>query len=131
MEEQGNRPPGGDRPGFGDRPPFGDRPRGPRPPRPDGDRPGGGPGGDRPRRFGGGGGGGGGRFYQRRKVDPFAIDNVQPDYKDVQRLRRLVSDRAKIEPGLKSLPYAKVINLLDPEGNPLPASGQEAGDGAK
>lgn len=116
MEEQGNRPPGGDRPAFGDRPSFGDRPqfgdrpRGPRPPRPDGDRgPGGpgGPGGDRPRRFGGGGGGGGGRFYQRRKVDPFAIDNVQPDYKDVQRLRRLISDRAKIEPRRKTGASAK------------------------
>jgi small subunit ribosomal protein S18 len=111
-EQQGNRPPapaGGDRPAFGDRPPFGDRgPRGPRGPRPDGP---GGPGGDdrpgaRPRRFGGGGGGGG-RFYQRRKVDPFAIDNVQPDYKDVQRLRRLVSDRAKIEPRRKTGASAK------------------------
>lgn len=108
-EQQGNRPPapaGGDRPAFGDRPPFGDRgPRGPRGPRPDGpggdDRPGG-----RPRRFGGGGGGGG-RFYQRRKVDPFAIDNVQPDYKDVQRLRRLTSDRAKIEPRRKTGASAK------------------------
>ena len=107
-EQQGNRPPapaGGDRPAFGDRPPFGDRgPRGPRGPRPDGpggdDRPGG-----RPRRFGGGGGGG--RFYQRRKVDPFAIDNVVPDYKDVQRLRRLVSDRAKIEPRRKTGASAK------------------------
>jgi small subunit ribosomal protein S18 len=108
MEEQGNRPPGGgDRPAFGDRPPFGDRPRGPRPPRAEGgpggdDRPGGRP----PRRFGGGGGGGG-RFYQRRKVDPFAIDNVQPDYKDIQRLRRLISDRAKIEPRRKTGASAK------------------------
>jgi small subunit ribosomal protein S18 len=116
MEEQGNRPPApaggdrpafGDRPSFGDRPPFGDRgPRGPRPPRPDGDRPG--ADGRPPRRFGGGGGGGGGgRFYQRRKVDPFAIDNVQPDYKDVQRLRRLISDRAKIEPRRKTGATAK------------------------
>ncbi len=107
MEEQNNRPP------FGG-------PRGPRGPRPEGpggggdrfggggDRFGGG-GGDRPggpRRFGGGGGGGG-RFYQRRKVDPFAIDNVRPDYKDVQRLRRLISDRAKIEPRRKSGTSAK------------------------
>ena len=84
MEEQNNRPP------FGG-------PRGPRGPRPEG--PGGG--GDR---FGGGGGG---RFYQRRKVDPFAIDNVRPDYKDVQRLRRLISDRAKIEPRRKSGTSAK------------------------
>lgn len=112
MEEQNSRPPfggprgprgprgpeGGDRPG-GDRPGGGDRFGGG-----GGDRPGGGPGG--PRRFGGGGGGGG-RFYQRRKVDPFAIDNVRPDYKDVQRLRRLISDRAKIEPRRKSGTSAK------------------------
>jgi small subunit ribosomal protein S18 len=111
-QQQGSRPPApaaGDRPAPGDRPPFGDRPpRGPRPPRgaEGGDRPGGDdrPGG-RGRRFGGGGGGG--RFYQRRKVDPFAIDNVQPDYKDVQRLRRLISDRAKIEPRRKTGASAK------------------------
>ena len=119
MEEQNNRPPfggprgprgprpegpggGGDRfgGGGGDRPGGGDRFGGGGGDRPGGDRPGG------PRRFGGGGGGGG-RFYQRRKVDPFAIDNVRPDYKDVQRLRRLISDRAKIEPRRKSGTSAK------------------------
>lgn len=102
MEEQGQggrpqAPAGGDRPAFGG-------PRGPRGPRPEGaggdDRRGGGG-----RRFGGGGGGG--RFYPRRKVDPFAIDNVVPDYKDIQRLRRLISDRAKIEPRRKSGASAK------------------------
>ena len=113
MEDQGqgNRPQGpatGDRgPGFGGGQRFGGGRRGPR--AEGGDRPGGDrPGGDRPggpRRFGGGGGGG--RFYQRRKVDPFAIDNVVPDYKDVQRLRRLVSDRAKIEPRRKTGASAK------------------------
>src|SRR4051794_15438285 len=122
VDDQSNRPQGGggrfgDRPGgFGDRPGggggggrFGDRPGGGGGGR-FGDRPGGpgGPGGDRPggdrpgggRRFGGGGGGG--RFFQRRKVDQFAADQVVPDYKDVQRLRRMVSDRAKIEPRRKT-----------------------------
>ncbi len=90
----------GDRPGggFGGGGRFGDRPGGS-----------GGPGGDRPggaRRFGGGGGGGG-RFFPRRKIDQFATDQVVPDYKDVQRLRRMVSDRAKIEPRRKTGTSAK------------------------
>jgi small subunit ribosomal protein S18 len=104
VDEQNNRPPSGGPGGggFGDRPAgggggrFGDRPGG------GGDRPGGGGGG---RRFGGGGGGG--RFFPRRKVDQFAADQVVPDYKDVQRLRRMVSDRAKIEPRRKTGTSAK------------------------
>jgi small subunit ribosomal protein S18 len=117
VDDQSNRPQGGGR--FGDRPAgagrFGDRPGGGG--GRFGDRPGGpgGPGGDRPggddRRGGGGrrfgGGGGGGRFFQRRKVDQFAADQVVPDYKDVQRLRRMVSDRAKIEPRRKTGTNAK------------------------
>ena len=121
VDDQSNRPPQGG-PGDGGRPRFGgggggggrfgDRPGGgggrfgDRPGGPGGDRPGG-PGGDRPggRRFGGGGGGG--RFFSRRKVDPFAADNVAPDYKDVQRLRRMTSDRAKIEPRRKTGTSAK------------------------
>lgn len=91
-DDRGERPAG--RPGgrFGDRP-GGDRPGGGRR---FGDRPG-----------GGGGGGGGGRFFPRRKVDQFATDQVVPDYKDVQRLRRMVSDRAKIEPRRKTGTSAK------------------------
>jgi len=88
VEERGTRPqgPGGDRPG-------GDRPGG--------DRPGGG----RPRRFGGGGGG---RYFQRRKACQFCIDKIdRVDYKDVPRLRRFVSDRAKIEPRRKTGTCAK------------------------
>ena len=99
MEEQNSRPP------FGG-------PRGPRGPRPDGgDRPGGDdrPGG-RGRRFGGGGGGG--RIYQRRKIDTFAVDKVRPDYKDVQRLRRMISDRAKIDPRRKTGTSAKNQRLV-------------------
>ncbi len=119
MEERDNRPQRGpedrpaggrfgdrgDRPGgFGDR---GDRPggfgdRGDRPGGPGGDR----PGGFRGRRFGGGGGGG--RFGQRRKVCLFCVDKIeQVDYKDVSRLRRYISDRAKIEPRRKTGTCAK------------------------
>lgn len=109
-------PPGGrfgDRPGgrFGDRPggPGGEGPGGDRPGGRFGDRPGGpggeGPGGARPRRFGGGGGG---RFFQRRKVCQFCVDKIAyVDYKDVPRLRRFVSDRAKIEPRRKTGTCAK------------------------
>ncbi|GAC1448613.1 MAG: pitrilysin family protein [Isosphaeraceae bacterium] len=32
----------------------------------------------------------------------------------------IVGDRARIEGPLKTLPYVRVINILDPEGNPLP-----------
>src|SRR5918998_1210310 len=101
MEERENRPPreAGERPGGGR---FGDR----------GDRPGGfgdrgdRPGGFRGRRFGGGGGGG--RFGQRRKVCLFCVDKIeQIDYKDVPRLRRYISDRAKIEPRRKTGTCAK------------------------
>lgn len=111
----GDRPSGGFGGGGGGR--FGDRPGGAGGGGRFGDRPGGpagpggagGPGGDRPgggRRFGGGGGGGG-RFFPRRKIDQFAADQVIPDYKDVQRLRRMVSDRSKIEPRRKTGTSAK------------------------
>lgn len=51
-------------------------------------RPGGRPGG-RPR----------GRYAPRRKVCSFCVEHVKNiDYKDVERIRRYVSDRAKIEP---------------------------------
>ena len=39
----------------------------------------------------------------------------------------VVGDRAKVEGPLKTLPYAKVINVLDPEGNPLPATTEGGG----
>jgi small subunit ribosomal protein S18 len=73
--------------------------------------PSGGPGGARPgprRRpgeFGGGGGGGGGgrKFTPRRKVCQFCVDKIKEvDYKDLGRLRRFLSDRAKIEPRRKT-----------------------------
>lgn len=77
------------------RPPDG--PQGGRPPGPPGGRPGGGPGGPRP-----GGRPGGrprGRFVPRRRVCTFCVEHIKIiDYKDVDKIRRFVSDRAKIEP---------------------------------
>ncbi|MBX6343108.1 MAG: 30S ribosomal protein S18 [Thermomicrobiaceae bacterium] len=41
----------------------------------------------------------GGRYYPRRKVCYFCMDGIKEvDYKDLARLRRHISDRAKIEP---------------------------------
>ena len=69
-------------------------------------------------RGGGGGGGGfsrdgrpGGRgrdFRSRRKVCAFCVEHIREiDYKDVGRLRRYLSDRAKIEPRRKTGTCAK------------------------
>lgn len=58
-----------------------------------GGRPGGG--GGRPA----GGGGRGGTYRRRRKVCAFCVDKIDYiDYKNVNRLRRFVSDRGKIIP---------------------------------
>ncbi|MCE2464513.1 MAG: 30S ribosomal protein S18 [Dehalococcoidia bacterium] len=57
-------------------------------------RRGGRPGGGRPRR---------GRYVQRRKVCSFCADHIPSiGYKDLERLRRYLSDRAKIEPRRKT-----------------------------
>lgn len=69
---------------------------------------GGGPGGARGGRPGPGGRGGpprrgGERYIPRRKVCAFCVDKVENiDYKDVARLRKFLSDRAKIEPRRKT-----------------------------
>ena len=79
--------------GQGPRPggPGGYQQRGPRPA--GGSRPGG-----RPR----------GRYAPRRRVCSFCVEHVKHiDYKDYERLRRYVSDRAKIEPRRKSGVCAK------------------------
>lgn len=52
--------------------------------------------------------GGGGRYYPRRKVCNFCMDQVgEVDYKDIGRLRRYVSDRGKIDPRRQSGTCAK------------------------
>jgi small subunit ribosomal protein S18 len=65
--------------------------------------------GDRPERGGGPRFGGRGRdFRSRRKVCAFCVDHVREiDYKDVGRLRRYISERAKIEPRRKTGTCAK------------------------
>jgi zinc protease len=51
------------------------------------------------------------------------VDRVARTYLDPHKMTILVvGDKAKIEAPLKSLPFVKVINVLDTEGNPLPAS---------
>jgi len=51
------------------------------------------------------------------------VDRVAKTYLHPDRMTVLVvGDRAKIEGPLKTLPYAKVINLLDSEGNPITAT---------
>jgi small subunit ribosomal protein S18 len=67
---------------------------------------------DRPSRREGGRGEGGGRggrdFRSRRKVCAFCVDKSRViDYKDASRLRRFLSDRAKIEPRRKTGVCAK------------------------
>ena len=95
------RPAGG---GFGNRP--GGPPGGP------GGRPGG-PGGRPPGRGGPRGGGRGGRRYgPRRRVCAFTVEGVVPDYKDVDRLRRYISEQGKIEPTRKTGTSAKNQRLL-------------------
>ena len=48
------------------------------------------------------------RFYARRKVCQFCVDKVKNiDYKDLSRLRRYVSERARIEPRRKTGNCAK------------------------
>ena len=43
------------------------------------------------------------RFYARRRVCAFCVDHVSViDYKDLSRMRRYVSERARIEPRRKT-----------------------------
>ncbi len=96
--------------GPGQRPAFGGP--GGRPPGGPGGRPGG-PGGRPPGRGGPRGGGRGGRRYgPRRRVCAFTVEGVTPDYKDVDRLRRYISEQGKIEPTRKTGTSAKNQRLL-------------------
>jgi zinc protease len=59
------------------------------------------------------------------------VNRVAKKYLNPDRMSILVvGDRSKIEASLKTLPYARVINALDLDGNPLPASASENGPGA-
>jgi small subunit ribosomal protein S18 len=54
-----------------------------------------------------------GRFAPRRRVCTFCVEHAKTiDYKEVDRLRRFVSDRAKIEPTRKTGVCAKHQRLL-------------------
>lgn len=54
-------------------------------------------------------------------VDKDSVAQVAKKYLDPDHMAILiVGDKAKIEAKLKALPYARVINALDNEGNPLP-----------
>ena len=104
----GGPPPGG--PGGGPPGGPGGRPGGPT--GGPGGRPGG-PGGRPPGRGGPRGGGRGGRRYgPRRRVCAFTVEGVTPDYKDVDRLRRYISEQGKIEPTRKTGTSAKNQRLL-------------------
>ena len=63
----------------------------------------------------------------RADVDRVAKRYVDPGHMVIL----IVGDRAKVEPTLKSLPYAEVINVLDAEGNALPPAATGAGAGGK
>jgi small subunit ribosomal protein S18 len=53
---------------------------------------------DRPERSERGGGGGRGGRFQRRRVCAFCVDKVESiDYKDINTLRRYVSDQGQID----------------------------------
>ena len=111
--EEGNAPAEGEQAPVerpierGERPPHGDRGPGDRGP---GDRGPGSPMGDRGPRPGGRGGR---DFRSRRKVCAFCVDHVREiDYKEVGKLRRYLSDRAKIEPRRKTGTCAKHQRML-------------------
>ncbi len=57
------------------------------------------------------------------------VDRVAKAYLDPRDMAILiVGDRAKVEPALKSLPYAKIINVLTPQGDPLPSPAEIKGE---
>ena len=55
----------------------------------------------------------------RGDVNRVAREHLNPDRMTIV----VVGDRSKVEGPLKTLPFAKVINVLDPDGIPLPAPG--------
>lgn len=61
-----------------------------------------GPGRSGPGAPGAAGRGGGRRPWGRRKVCVFCAEKIEPEYKSVNRLRRFLSDRSRIESGKKT-----------------------------
>ena len=54
-----------------------------------------------------------GRYFPRRRICSFCVEKAQfIDYKDVEKLRRYISERAKIEPPRKTGVCAKHQRLL-------------------
>ncbi|MBA3469438.1 MAG: 30S ribosomal protein S18 [Herpetosiphonaceae bacterium] len=60
-----------------------------------------------------GGGGGRRKYTPRRKVCVFTAEGIKPDYKDVKRLQRMVSDRGKILPRRRTGTCAKYQRQLN------------------
>lgn len=53
------------------------------------------------------------RYYQRRRVCSFCVDKMEYiDYKNISRIRRYLSDRARIEPRRKTGNCAKCQRML-------------------
>lgn len=55
------------------------------------------------------------RYTPRRKVCIFTAEGVEPDYKDIKRLQRMVSDRGKILPRRRTGTCAKYQRRLSVE----------------
>ena len=54
-----------------------------------------------------------GRYFPRRRICGFCVEKAQfIDYKDVEKLRRYISERAKIEPPRKTGVCAKCQRML-------------------
>jgi small subunit ribosomal protein S18 len=62
-----------------------------------------------------GGVGGRRRYTPRRKIDPFRADKVEPDYKDIRRLSRCISEQGKILPRRRLGTDAKMQRKLATE----------------
>ena len=64
--------------------------------------------------------------HYRAKVEAITkadVDRVARTYLDPKHLAILiVGDRAKVGPAMQSLPYARVINVLTPQGDPVPSN---------
>ena len=89
-------------------------------------------------------GGGGRRPWGRRKVCVFCAEKVEPEYKSVNRLRRFLSDRARIESGKKTgtcsrhqrlvrreIKRARFLAMLPFTGDHLRITGTAAQPGAR